>query len=336
MKIAVENSTWNNIGDAFYQCSIEDMLRKNLDFAEVFSMDGPVERAFRPGKHIRNSIDSRFLVDADHFVFSGPILGSKFLPHYEKLIREITSRGKSYSLLSMHDGCSSDAQRNDIRKLLSKCPPVAIHSRDNPSFDFLESLAPVAYKGICFAFFVSKLLGISGYPLGTPYICSSFYGSPEPRISFSEEDLIETLSVKYVQPRFNWRIERQFEHRRSFPEKIGEYRIIRPVHGFYPFPHLIFSKNNSFISYNPFNFLSVYKSCKLVVTDRVHAGVAALSFGNPAHVQKRDGRFAIFDAAELEVRNGTFMPDEEKFDMHYKRLGKWIREDFASAIRAAA
>lgn len=335
MKIAVENSTWNNIGDAFYQCSIENMLRINLDFAEVVSMDGPVERAFRPGKHIRNSIDSRFLVDADHYVFSGPILGAKFLPHYESLIREITGRGKSYSLLSIHDGCGTDEQRDSIRKLLLECPPVAVHSRDNPSFDFLESLAPVAYKGICFAFFVSKLPGISGYQLGEPYICSSFYGSPEPKISFRGEDPLETLSVEYVQPRFNWRIERQFEHCKTFSHTIGACRVIRPVHGFYPLAHLIFSKKNSFISYNPLTFLSVYKSCKFVITDRVHAGVAALSFGNPAHVQKRDGRYAIFDAAELDIKNGAFMPDREKFDIHYDRLGAWLRGDFAEAIRSS-
>lgn len=42
--IAVENSTWNNIGDAFYQTSICQMLARALPQCEVVTFDGPIVR----------------------------------------------------------------------------------------------------------------------------------------------------------------------------------------------------------------------------------------------------------------------------------------------------
>lgn len=332
MRVAVENSTWNNIGDAFYQMSLENMLREALPDAEVFSFDGPLRRAFRPNRHIARGLDSRLLCEADHYVFSGPILGSQFLPNYGELIEHIVKRGKTYSLLSIHDGCSSTDQRNDILQFLRKHPPAAVHSRDNPSFETIGELCSASLRGICFAFFISKVPGISGFDLAEPYICSSFHSGAEPSFYQSESGSVLDIKTSEFERIRKWRWIRHTEFRKHHPTSVGRWKIYRPVHSFNRFPHLIFSRPDSFISYNPKVFLSIYKCCDAVFTDRVHAGVAALSFGRPAHVIGIDNRFDLFDAVGLDKVNGFFLPNDETLAEHYQNVMKWLRTDFLAAI----
>ncbi|WP_352821775.1 polysaccharide pyruvyl transferase family protein [Mesorhizobium sp. M0898] len=97
-------------------------------------------------------------------------------------------------------------------------------------------------------------------------------------------------------------------------------------------PHLTFSRRDSYITYNPLNFLSIYKYCDGVLTDRVHAGVAGLSFGKPARVLKVDRRFELFSKAPLTVVNGVFTLDKERLHQEYQRHCDWLRTDFAGSI----
>ena len=41
MKVIVENSTWNNVGDAFYQFPLYEILKSILKEDDVFMFDGP-------------------------------------------------------------------------------------------------------------------------------------------------------------------------------------------------------------------------------------------------------------------------------------------------------
>ena len=47
MKIVVENSTWNNIGDAFYQFPLYKILKNTLKQHDVYMFDGPIYRSFK-------------------------------------------------------------------------------------------------------------------------------------------------------------------------------------------------------------------------------------------------------------------------------------------------
>lgn len=333
MKIAVENSTWNNIGDAFYQLSLQNIFSELFPSVELCSFDGPGKRAFRPGKHSVNMADFRPNVDADHFVLSGPILGSNFLEHYGSFIKSIVKGGKSYSLLSIHFWSNFDP--GPVLEFLKQYPPLAFHTRDAPSFDIAGNVADVSFSGICFAFFVSRIPNIPQLTFDHPQLAVSFHSGPEPKISFSNPNADHITDVGLSvgkSSRLLWRFKRHLEYRTSLPISIGKYGILRPVHGFYPLPHLIFSKPNSYITYNPLNMLGVYKSVEAVVTDRVHAGIAALSFGNPASVEQVDGRFAIFDTLPLERRGGVFLPNPDAVNSEYDRLAQWLTGSYAKAI----
>jgi hypothetical protein len=130
----------------------------------------------------------------------------------------------------------------------------------------------------------------------------------------------------------NWRIERHLEFRKTHPERLGAYKIVRPVHSFYPFAHLIFNRPDSYITYNPLNMLALYKSVDGVLTDRVHSGVAALSFGKPAWVERVDDRFALFDRVPFEHKNGFFLPNPDAIEVAYQRVTDWLKGPFAETL----
>ena len=335
MKIAVENSTWNNIGDAFYQTALQTMLSKALPGDEVFSFDGPIARAFRPRMFERNTFDARANVEADHFVFSGPILGASFADQYGPLIRAIVESGRSYSLLSVH-AYSQGEELALLREFLKAYPPKALETRDQTTFAKLEGAAPRQKNGICFAFFVRYIDGIPSFDPERKYVCFSFHNSREPQIRAANPgaDFFDAQFDVGAEQRslIPWKLSRHFDFAADYPTTLNGRTIVRPVHSFYPLPHLIFSRKNSYISYNPKNFLSIYKGCEGVVTDRVHAGVAALSFGKPALVTRLDGRYALFERAPLERKGDVVRLDPAALDAIYADHMTWLRTDFHDAI----
>lgn len=335
MKIAVENSTWNNIGDAFYQTALQTMLADALPDDEVFSFDGPIVRAFRPRRFEANSFDAREMVEADHFVLSGPILGAGFLAHYGPLIQAIVESGRSYSLLSLH-AYSEGEELERTKAFLRAFPPRALETRDEDTFVKVEGLASTEKNGCCFAFFVKYIPDVPQLARSGPYICLSFHNSPEPEIRVGDP------AADFFNAGFDvgcassgwlpWKVRRHFDFMAQYPRELGGCSVVRPVHSFYPLPHLSFSRPNSYISYNPRNFLAIYRNCEGVITDRVHAGVAALSFGKPALVTKLDGRYALFKRAPLERKGDVVRLEPGALDALYAEHMAWLRTSFRDAI----
>ncbi len=146
------------------------------------------------------------------------------------------------------------------------------------------------------------------------------------------EDLLDAdISCSKVKKSM-WRLRRHLEFLGDAPEYLGNWKIVRPVHSFYPLPHLIFSKKNSYITYNPDNFLSIYKSCAGVVSDRVHAGVVALSYGKPVKIEALDSRYEIFAEAPILSKKGFMTIDEDKLNQRFDNISNWLRVDFREAL----
>lgn len=327
MKFAIENSTWNNIGDAFYQQSIVEVFRRTFPNDQVVTFDGPADRAFHHGNWMRNTLDARTWVEADHFVFSGPIMSNTFLARHEPLIRKIREQGKSYSLISVHGGAVGSTL-DAIRKFLTEHPPAAIHTRDTDTFEKLKDLVPHQLSGICFAFFVKLMENIPDLQPDAPYICCSFYSKPEPGFEITRDKhgaIAELSFTKRPTTTLPWRLARHLQSRRPYPKSENGFEIVRPVHDAHKFPHITFAKPGTYITYNPKAFLSIYKHTSATISDRVHAGVVTLSFGKPALIDKIDGRAKLFDNSAVSERNGVLRADQFEIDRHYKNHVEWLK-----------
>lgn len=338
--ILVENSTWNNIGDAFYQFPLECLLREEVgDHGIVKAIDGPVERGYRPGRFRANSFDPRPDYEGDHVVFSGPILTETFMDLYAPYIRTIVDRGGSYSLISVHTYLRAPLI-DVLKRFFAVYPPVAISTRDTLTYELMRGVAPIERDGLCFAFFLSRT--IDPPEMRSNHLCLSWYNGPEPSIrvkgdlrsDMPAEVIADQITVEEApKNKLPWRIARHLEWRRGLPSRIANVEVVRPVHGLYPFAHLTFSKPNSYASYNPISFLGLYRSCVACVTDRVHAGVAALSFGRPANIVRLDDRYAIFERAPLnKLSNGFFELSNSGLEKELTDVRQWLRGQLLPAI----
>jgi hypothetical protein len=226
-----------------------------------------------------------------------------------------------------------------IIKFLKVYAPTAVHTRDSPTFEKIKGIAKADLDGICFAFWVNKMKQLPIYSDGNPYICASYYRGYEPELRIDKpnsDDLLKsgivTIPTKAMNQKL-WRVARLLEYRRKSPSTLGRWDIIRPVHSFTRMPVQAFSKQNSYITYNPENFLAIYKHCDGVLSDRVHAGVAGLSFGKPVQIEKVDTRFALFEKLPIEHAAGFMKLAPHALDPFFEEVSKWLSNDFVLAAK---
>ncbi len=332
MKILVENSTWVNIGDGFYQYSLFHLFKTLFPHHDIQMLDGPIARAFKlNGRFTKNALNLMRFQTGDMYVFSGPILGKNFVSAYGPKIENIVNSGSHYLILSAH--APSDPAIVDANKrLLRSYPPLAFSSRDRDTYKLYSDIAQTAYDGICGAFFASKVLSVPEVNLGCKYITLSTYNEFDPSLSVPCLPLwdgnIETATIHIAErPSPYWRIARHFEWLRGKQQQfLGDFLIIRPHHDLsYYWSHLNFVRPHSFLSYNPLSYLSLYQSTSLTISNRVHACVATLSFGNPIFFWGQTERAGVFERVGL-VPHGNEIVRLPKgiLDDEYSQFCHWL------------
>lgn len=318
VRIAVENSTWNNIGDGFYQSSLTTSFSEIRPGAAISEFDGPMERAFRvkKGGMAHPWYDHRHNVAAEIFVISGPILERNFLPTYGDFIRAISARGARYLLLSafakLHDG-----SLDDNLAFFREYPPLAFSSRDDPTFEAYGKISDRSFRGLCSAFYLSSIPHIADVEPQQPYVISSFYTRPEPTFAIEDSAAArgDWAKLRVDAPEWPmWKISRHLQFMASRQAEIAGHRIVRTVQDLaYKFDHLNFPVDNRYLSYNPKCYLSVSKGASLVVSDRVHACVAGLSFGKPAILVGAFDRAALLHVHDVvDMQDGVMRADLDR------------------------
>ncbi|KGK29314.1 polysaccharide pyruvyl transferase family protein [Cellulophaga sp. E6(2014)] len=337
MKIIVENSTWNNLGDGFYQFTLFELLKKIYPDENIVLGEGPVERAFRPKeKQLQNAFKAMDYEKADFHVFSGPML-PRLTTDYAKLIENIEKSGDNYALISCSIAGLAGEKLNRLREFLKKHPPICFSTRDPYTYEMLKDVVPNGYNGICTAFLVNKLLTIDTCNIDKKYFVSSFYRAPEP--SFSTESKnpkiedIKLVNRKPYLPFVSWKYNRHLEIYKKYQSSIEDLEIVRTVQQVSTKSNNFnFKYPNSFITWNPLNQLSILKGAEFTISERVHACATTLAFGKPARITYDNARSGIFDRFGLDYKtnNGIMYPDglNDKIDLEMDLLIEYIKRSF--------
>ncbi|MGK0271154.1 MAG: hypothetical protein ACI88H_001808 [Cocleimonas sp.] len=328
--ILVENSTWNNIGDGFYQSALYVYLKELFPDYNVLMGDGPIKRAFRPTKIFEaNTFKLMDHEIADIHVFSGPMLPT-FIEEYGDKVREIVKSGRNYALVS----CSLAGKTHLVKEIgafFKEYPPIAFSSRDPDTFHQFEKYLESSYNGICGAFLVNKL------PLSTvehpPFFISSFYSMPEPLFSSSESSVknVADVELKFRKAFIPHKFDRHFEFLRFHSPELNNLSIVRPVHAVTDrFSHINFGSPNSFLSFNPLAYLSLYKAAEFTISDRIHACAVSIALGKPARLFTNSPRAGIFDRLGIDYKsNGGFIePCPELIEKETKLMGEYLLSRF--------
>ncbi len=332
MKIIVENSTWNNLGDGFYQFTLEKILKYIFPESKIFYGEGPVKRAFHPNRfQYSNALRINETQSADLHVFSGPILMS-IDNVYGKVIKNIIAKGDNYALLSVSCSGLSGNRLNQVCKFLSDYPPILFSSRDPETFRKFKSCIKNPHDGICTAFLVDEFLDIDKLTLENKYFISSFYKRPEPLfLSKTNTPKIDDIILKKsnsVLDILPYKISRHLQIYRKAQSSLGHLKIVRAVQQISnKSNNFNFKHPNSFITMNPLIMLSVYKGAEFTISERVHSCAVTLAFGKSARILIDNPRNGIFEKVGFDWRKnkGIMIPNNLTKDSIKTEKEKLVR-----------
>ncbi len=339
MKVGVFDSSWSNMGNAFFEMGLLAFLKKNFKGHEYFTLDDPAPpRTPRKDSLQKNVFHIAAKQDVDIYVFTGPILKRLILPEfdYRSLIRQLKANGKEYAILSASASEMSKEQIKVCASFLNECPPLCFATRDEETYNKFKPFVSFCHNGICCAFLIPFIDSVAMVKKKRPYFISSFYKRPEPYFSCADgESLsVESLQIHSRKPilPIGLGISRHFERfRKDYLATLASHDIVRVHQGFNPHTTWFnYGQPNSFVSYNPLCYLAVYKGCDFVVSDRVHSCAAALAYGHPARLLGENDRIGIFARMGIHRnQEGVMFPlSSREYDLRIGEFHQYIGRFF--------
>ncbi|MEX0873331.1 MAG: polysaccharide pyruvyl transferase family protein [Actinomycetota bacterium] len=327
-----------NIGNAFINLGGRWIVEKAFPSARVgFVQDQPGYKTFNNQRkgNPTNAFDWLANVDADVLVLQGALLTRGFPNLWRKSFDALRERRVKVVLLGVSFSTYTRVEVHRVREFLESYPPSVLVARDAPTYERIRDLVSASYLGLDSAFALSHAYAPLPMALSEPYVVLTFDHHPEPRIRGSDDERVSRpegwwrrafagiggefdfagsrweLSTPRLQSFLSARgigqsyVGAALDFRR-LRHQVNGYRIMRCEHRFQPYVKWkAFKRPNSMISDEPFTYCSIYSSSALTITDRVHAAVATLAYGQPTMLMNRSGRSALFarvGAADVQMR----------------------------------
>lgn len=308
MNIGIYCGYWStNIGNSFFQLGAEYILQKAFPKATIFFIADEQGYINPAGGNPKNSFCPIDRQSLDYAVILGPFIrpevGKIVVPTLQKLKKQ------GVKILAMGIGMMDYTKKTILysAEILKEIQPDLFLTRDRETYDAFSKYVKNSYDGIDLGFFSSDVY--SGTGIQGDYITLNFDQLPEPKIEEGYSDVLPfELNKKQMHLKFNpyrkkWN-EKGFIYqmidRLFFPKfwnkDVADWEIIRTDHRYNPvFLRRIYSHPNTISSDVPFPYWAVYKNSKLTISNRVHACVATLSFGNPAWLFSKSPRSYLLD-----------------------------------------
>ncbi len=321
--VALVSGFWGqNIGNAFFNIGGKWILDQIFGEGCVdFIQDQPGYWTFNNQSRGNPKKDINLLkyLDVDYVVLQGPIMTVNFRSLWEGTFREYKRRGIKVILLSAAFFKFTKVEIKKAKSFLLEYPPVIISTRDHKSYDIIKKCAEYTYSGIDSAFYVPEAYKPFSLCLN-PYIVLNFDRYPEPNIFVTDAESFGrgATDISFEALGYCWHLRiPEFQNmisglgkwqayigclldKRKMPTMIKDYGIVRTEHRVNP--HIawkIYKQPNAVASDEPFTYFSVYAGSRLTLSDRVHACVATLAYGNPAMLFTPSPRSKLFDRIGL-------------------------------------
>lgn len=271
----------DNLGNGFLDIGAWYQLKTVCPDAKIISISNtfPSKRylfgnptgMLLPGKHKSGAFDLRMCFDADYVVFTAACLADYWFKMNAELIDWIIQSQVKVIILgaSGSDSGSFDydnSEQSRIRDVVKKMNFHLMTSRDQATFDNYADLAEHAHNGVDCAMFLSDTFKPSKMNIGE-FDVFTFDAMKEPDIHADKRILRLTHKVSWID---------------SF------CRMLR-----HPRKVLGLARQMDWASEFPEDYLQIYANCDTVHTDRVHACVAALIYGNKARYYGKSPRYGL-------------------------------------------
>jgi hypothetical protein len=293
-------------------------------------------------------------MDTDLLVLMGPM----FRPETQKIwgdsLEKLLNRGTKLVLLGVAAMKYEKEHIASYRRFLKKYPPVILTSRDTETYKQLGDLAKFAYDGIDFAFFLPEIYQPVGFVSDVERVVLNFDKIPEPEIRINVPFHNKVSPKNSLNAQFNFNSEtwflkfpkyrtklasrsRQlmflegFLFRDKSLKKIGQYEVIRTDHR----PHPMISRKtyrskNMFTNDTPYPYLEIYSQGVLTLSNRIHACVAAISYGKPAMLFSSSPRVRMLERLGLkDIINHPVYVDTNVLRREKEKLIVFLQEHLA-------
>lgn len=314
-----------NIGNVFFNVGGLHVLREVFPERNVqFIQDQPGYWTFnRARQNHRNYCNLLSRLDVDYIVLQGPVFSATLPKLWDYTLGELYKKGTKVIYLSSALFKYTPEEIEITKRFLEKYPPAFISTRDARSYEVLKDLHGNVYKGICSAWFVPDVYDPVPMDMGK-FAVMNFDRMPEPNISvlgntgvggngadsFEFDDKTWNIDWPSLQRKLSVRGKASayigaFLDFRKLPAELGGYPLIRTEHRTNPhFSWKIYGQPGGLASDEPYTYFSVYGNSALTLSDRVHACVMTLAYGNPAMLFSLSPRSALFDRLGLDdIRN---------------------------------
>lgn len=221
------------------------------------------------------------LFQYDYMIIPGCVLTVPFFTIYGNLLQKKVAEGTKLIFLGASGNYYSEHEVTVVKGYLKKIQPYAIITRDAVAYQHYGQIGDHNYNGIDNVFFVNRL----GIPQLVPTEGSyCVVNLEEPRHQNIKKELIEEL-------------------------KNQGKRIIQTNHKPYPYSKVsrLSKQPAMMISDYPLDYLALYRNVDTVFSDRVHACIPTLSFGNKAVLYSDSPRKALFENVGIQPESGQVM-----------------------------
>lgn len=309
----------SNIGNAYYNLGMLHALGEAFPHAEVFAVPDvatwvwDVRHNFEPLRHAH----------LDLLLLSGPTLAAGMEGRYREVFDAQVGRGGRIGFVSAGAAEYTPEERDRVLRFLSRYGDAVacLSSRDSDTFELYRDTAdfPV-HDGVCGSMFLADAVAVPDLD-HEPYVVFNFPRRSEPTLRLRADGTVKVGRRKLPG---------------AFQRRIGDLPIVRTQSAPYNRdPGRTFDRRNMFYWDTPEGFLAVYKSARMVFSERVHTCAATLVLGGaamyvPGSPRSQDKRQALFrrigvgDIFERPVRLDRDYVDGEK-----ERLLRFLRQEVA-------
>lgn len=220
------------------------------------------------------------IVMLDYLIIPGCVLTVPFFTIYGKLLKEKVEQGCKIVFLGASGNFYTDYEINTVSKWLAELKPYAIMTRDSVAYGHYAKYSVHSYNGIDNVFFVNLLNLPKVKTIPGKYVIVNL---EEPKHQGLKDELVKKLMSE------------------------GN-NIIYTNHKPYPYPIVSkMIKKGIVVSDYPLDYLILYKNASAVYSDRVHACIPMLSFGNMAKLITDSPRKALFENVNITVTEDGLM-----------------------------
>jgi len=270
MKIGYYIGAWTyNIGNAFFDLGMKYVLKKAFPEATLYPMGGSVRYLFNHNTTGRclaaNCFEIGEVADIDLLAYAGMSVCDEFIADNGPTFLNASKRGTAILAVGVGALRYTSAEAASYIDFVQKLGRCAMITRDDDTFSMFGGKIGQLYRGIDNAFSLSRAY-------------------PPPRLSLGEYDVanFDDGNVPH-----------------ELPGICG--RVVHTHHKFAAdLPKDFFSKHETLISDMPWDYLALYANCRSTYSDRVHACVASLSYGNQAMLFNSTPRKSLFSRFGLE------------------------------------